>query len=202
MISERGMSSLRVAATLTHVLPGLGARIRHGDAVILDIGPTTHGEPPSRRITPAAFRCAVARAHRRRLGGEQLRFLDLEEGCDPVVDIGVPHHGTGRPGGIFCVPVAGRWLWGMASTIEASTAYDLGTGLVEAALPATGVHALGIRPDPATDVSVTYAETCTGPGSASEPWVQELFESLLARWTVHELVNQLSDQVDVNRGSA
>lgn len=200
MISDRGMSSLRVAATLTHVLPGLGARIRHGESVVLDVDPGSGGERSSRRISPAAFRCAVARAHRRRLDGEQLRFLDLAAGCDPVVDIGVPHHGIGRPGGIFCVPVAGRWLWGMAATIDASTAYGLGGDLVEAALPEPGVHALGIRPDPATDVSVIYAETCTGPGSAIEPWVQELFESLLARWTVHDLVQRMAEPVDFNRG--
>ncbi len=197
MISDRGMSSLRVAATLTHVLPGLGARIRHGETVILDVDPTTGSVPSPRRITPAGFRCAVARAHRRRLDGEELRFLDLEAGCDPVVDIGVPNQGIGRPGGIFCVPVAGRWLWGMAATIDAAIAYDLGAEIVEAALPEPGVHALGIRPDLATDVSLVYVETCTGPGADSERWVQDLLESLLARWTVHDLVERMGAPVDL-----
>ena len=64
-------------------------------------------------------------------------------------------------------------------------------------MPEPGVHALGIRPDAATDVSLVYAETCTGPGSSSEAWVQDLFESLLARWTVHDLVERMGDPVDL-----
>jgi len=215
MISDRGMTSLRVAATLAHVLPGLGARIRHGDRVILEVdsgglhGASAHpasspaAEPFTsavRRIAPGGFRCAVAHAHRRRIEGEQLRFLDLEPGCDPVVDIRVPRGGTGRAGGIFCVPVAGRWLWGMAAEIDATTAYRLGAELVEESLPQPGVHALGIRPDVATDVSLLYAETCAGPGTSSDAWVQELFESLLARWTVADLVDRLTERVDLNQG--
>lgn len=217
MISDRGMSSLRVVATLAHVLPGLGARIRHEDRVILEIdggGSDPMADHPAtgstwdpttsavRRITPAAFRCEVAHAHRRRLEGEQLRFVDLEPGCDPVVDVRVPRDGFGRPGGIFCVPVAGRWLWGMAAEIDAATAYELGAGIVEESLPQPGVHALGIRPDAATDISLVYAETCTGPGGSGEAWVQELFESLLARWTVQDLVDRLTERVDLNQGHA
>jgi hypothetical protein len=90
----------------------------------------------------------------------------------------------------------------MAATIDATTAYSLGAAIVEDALPEPGVHALGIRPDPATDVSLVYAETCTGPSTSAERWVQELFESLLARWTVHDLVERMSDPVDLNPGLA
>lgn len=43
MISDRGMSTLRVAATLCHFLPGTGVRVKHGDEVVLAVAPVPHG---------------------------------------------------------------------------------------------------------------------------------------------------------------
>lgn len=212
MISDRAMTTLRVAATLGHVLPGLGLRVRHGHEVLLEVagaagGPcglrtTEPAHPGPLTISPSAFRCAVARAHERRLAGEALRFLGLGPGCEPVVELGVPAPGAARPGGIYRVPVAGRWLWATATTVAAPVAYELGIDIVDAVLPMEGIHALGIRPDPATGVSVAYAETHAGPGSEGEAAVLDLLESLLARWTAHDLVASMDHEpgVDAGRG--
>lgn len=206
MISDRAMTTLRVAATLGHVLPGVGVRVRHGDQLLLEVVPHRAGGCVADdrsgagvvRTTPVAFRGAVARAHERRRAGEALRFLTLGPGCEPAVEVGVPADGVARPGDIYRVPVGGRWLWATATTLGAATAYRLGLDLVDAALPAGGVHAMGIRPDPLTGVSVAYVETAAGPGSPEEAIVVDLLEALLARWTAHALVATLQgDDVEV-----
>jgi hypothetical protein len=194
MISDRAMTAMRVAATTAHLLPGVGVRVRHGADLLLDVRPVSDGAAPGpdlgcRTATPAQFRCAVARAHRRRAAGEPLTFLGLAEGCEPNVELGTPPGSAHRPGGIERVPLSGRWLWAMASTLGAETAHRLGADLVEAALPMRGLRAMGIRADDATDVSVLYAEVDEPPGSSTEVELLDLFEQLLARWTVHELLD-------------
>ncbi len=198
MISDRAMTTLRVAATIGHVLPGVGVRVHHAEQLLLEVVPHRSGacSPAAPgagvvRTTPAAFRGAVARAHARRQAGEALRFLSLGPGCEPAVEMGVPADGTVRPGDIYRVPIGGRWLWATATTLGADTAYRLGLDLVDAALPVAGVPAMGIRPDPLTGVSVAYVETTAGPGSPEEAVVVDLLEALLARWTAHALVATL-----------
>ena len=195
MISEQGLAALRVAATLTHSLPGLRARIRSGVDVVLDV---RHDAEPSfdaeagarcRTIAPCAFRCAVTRAYQRHLAGEQLRFLHLPAGVDPAIDIGTPSGGRARPGGLYRVPVDARWVWAFASTLPADDAHDLGQDLVDAAQPLPFVSSLGVRPDRGTGVALAFAEVTASPGSAAEDRVVDLLESLMARWTAHELVN-------------
>lgn len=207
MISDRGMSTLRVAATLCHFLPGTGVRVKHGDEVVLAVAPVPHGPcaghgAPSGpneetcshgwsmpvRIGAGAFRNAVGRAHSQRQSGQALRFLDLAPGCEPNADIYLPDPAASLLGGIYGVPLPGRWLWATATTLASQVAYELGLEPVSDALPIEGLHAMGIRPDPLTDVCVAYVETHAGPGSPGEAAVVDLLESMLARWAAHELV--------------
>jgi hypothetical protein len=192
MISPQALGALRVAATLTHGLPGLRARVRLGDEVLLDVVAADREEHPvffgGRVISPCAFRRAVAHAHRDQAAGAVHPLLHLPAGADPAVELAVPPTGVSRPGGLYRVPLADRWLWALGVTLDAPTAHLVGADLVEAAMPIHGVQTLGIRPDPVTGVSVAFAETTATPGSAAEADVVDLLESLLARWTVHELV--------------
>jgi hypothetical protein len=66
-------------------------------------------------------------------------------------------------------------------------AFEAGTDIVADVIP-DGVVALGLRPDPATEVSLAYAETPATPGSEAHDAVLDLLEALLARWTTHELL--------------
>jgi len=192
MISPQALGALRVAATLTHGLPGLRARISLGDEVLLDVLAVDRDEHPvclgGRVISPCAFRRAVSQAHRDQAEGAVHPLLHLPAGADPAIDIAVPPTGLSRPGGLYRVPLPDRWLWAFAVTIDAPTAHLLCADLVSAAMPIEQVQTLGIRPDPATDVSVAFAETTARPGSDAEAEIVDLLESLLARWTVHELV--------------
>jgi hypothetical protein len=201
MISPQTLGSLRVAATLTHGLPGLRARVRLGAEVLFDVLAPERGEQPvdlgGRVVSPCAFRRAVGHAHREQAEGALHPLLHLPGGADPVIDLEVPPTGASRPGGLYRVPLADRWLWALAVTLDASTAHLAGADLVDAAMPIAEVQTLGIRPDPATDISVAFAETTARPGSDEEADLVELLESLLARWTVHELI----EGTDVSSGA-
>jgi hypothetical protein len=192
-ISPAALGALRVAATLTHLLPGLRARVRLGSLPLVDVATPGPGgaidQTAPRVLSPCAFRSAVAHAHQRRLAGERLSFLNLPAGVDPAIDLATPPGGTSRPGGLYRVRAADRWLWAFATTLDAAVAHDLGRCLVDETPLDGELRALGIRPDPATEVSIAYAETTAAPGSRAEAAVVDLLESLLARWTAHELVS-------------
>ena len=191
-ISPAALGALRVAATLTHLLPGLRARVRLGEVPLVDVllpAPGEAGDQLAPRVlSPCAFRSAVAHAHQRHLAGERLSFLNLPAGVDPAIDLATPPGGTHRPGGLYRVRVADRWLWAFATTLDATVAHDLGRSVVEETPLDGELRALGIRPDAATGVGIAYAETTAAAGSAAEAAVIDLLESLLARWTAHELM--------------
>lgn len=198
MIPTQALGSLRVAATLTHSLPLLQARIRLGDEVLLDVVSPARGEHPAGRMdgpvaSPCGFRRAVAEAMRDGDDPSAFTLADLPTGHLPVVDIEVPACGEARPGGLYRVPLDGRWLWAFGVTLAATTAHDLGQDLVDAAMPLDGVQAMGIRHDEATSVSLAWAETTNTPGSPGESALIDLLEALLARWTVHQLVEEIGE---------
>jgi hypothetical protein len=205
MLSHRSLTALRVAATLAHTLPDMGARVRVGRRVLLDVRPA----PPEgaatvstrsissststvtlgpKILTTCAFRCSVAHAYHRELAGERLAFLGLPAGCEPSIDIATPRGGTVRPGGIYRVPHGDRWMWGMATTLESREAYEAGLDLVEDVLPIDGLEVLGLRPDPGTGVTVLYADTAAAPDTPAEAALIDLLVALLGRWTAHELI--------------
>lgn len=196
MISSRGLAALRVAATLCHSLPHVRARIRAGDTTLLHVLNLDPGDAPpleARVLSPCEFRCAVLQAHHRHQGGERLAFMHLPAGTEPAIDIAIPAAGIARPGGIYKVPLDGRWLWAFATTIDPDTAYDLGAELISSA-NLTAVRALGIRPDPALGVSLAYAETTATIGPTGETEIVDLLESLLARWATHELLTEIAPE--------
>lgn len=209
MISTQGLAALRIAATLVHGIPKMRMRIRGGDAVIADIGwsvgpmghPSTtglHGDPADAVmsaglvLTPCGFRKAVTQAHRWHEQGRRMAFLDLPSGCDPAIDIGLPDGGVAFAGGIYRVPLDGRWLFAFATTLEASICRRLGAELVDDALPMEMLKALGVRGDEDTEVSIVYAETPAQIDEASHDRVIDLLQSMLARFTAHELISDLT----------
>lgn len=206
MIDDRAMTTLRVAATLGHALPGVTLRVHHHGQVILEAAPgvsscacTPVGQSPL-RVSPVTFHRAVARAHERRQAGEVLRFLGLGPGCQPSVEVDLAGRGEVRPGGIYRIAVDDRWIWVTTTTLEATEAYELGRDLVDRALPVPGLHSLGIRPDPATGVSVAFAELHASPDRRGEAAAVELLISLLARWTAHDLISSVETNQAVEGG--
>ena len=184
------LGALRMAATLTHGT-GLRARLREGERVLLDIRATGPGEewgvPGLPVISPCDFRRAVGELHQ----GVSPTCLALPTliGADPEVEIGVPPCGASFPGGLYRVPHRGGQIWFWAVALDAATAFELGTDIVEGADAALEeVDAMGIREDDVTGVSLAVVRTAAAPGSASEAAVRDLIESLLGRWTTHRLL--------------
>lgn len=191
---SRTVGALRTAATLTHGLPTLRARVRLGDRVLLEIVPPddegnvvgASGDSPV--MTPCAFRCAVGEAYRRHLGGEHLLFLGLPPASDPAIDIATLRSGAARPGGLYRVPLGDRSVWAFATTFPPVPGHELALDLIEQATAHQRVAYVGIHPDPVTEISLAWVETTAMPGSDDELQVIELVEALMARWTAHELL--------------
>jgi hypothetical protein len=203
MISTTGLAALRIAATLTHSLPRVRARILAEERLLLDVAAPGSVAAPGlvREVSPCAFRGAVARAHQATLAGERLSFLHLPAGTDVTIELDVPPCGVARPGGIYRVPMAGRWMWATATTLDLDAAHELARPLVETVTADLGAATLALRPDHGTGVTLACVETTAVPGSIAEEAIVELLESLTARWTAHELMATIGDPVDAHGGS-
>ena len=201
MISAAGFAALRVAATLGHTVPGLRVRLRDADRVRVVVTrpaadelsselderhPTANGV---RRLSPCGFRRSVIESALLHQAGRSLALLDLAS--DPAIDIGVPADGRSWPGGIYRVPLEGRWLYAFATTLDAESCHAVGRPIVEAAGTVPQLDALGMRGDPDTGVTVLYAESSTTLTPVDELRVRALLEELLACFTAEELVREL-----------
>lgn len=199
MISTRTLGELRVAATLTHALPGLRTLVRTDGRTVLDVRSAPaegyglgrgavepEGQDGALVISPCAFRSTVAKAHRHHEEGRRPVMLGL--GDDPVVELRAPEGGEIRPGGLVRVALEDRWLWAFGTTLDPMVAFELGESIVDVCLEGTKIHALGIRPDEATGVNIAFAELRAPVSVEHEEAAVEILERLLARWTAHELL--------------
>ena len=195
-LSTRSLGALRAAATLAHALPRLRVRIQIDGQTALEVrDPRTHDHPSTTVLTmsPCAFHKAVSCAHRKHRTGRRLSFLGLEASQGLTVEIGTPHGGAARPGGLYRVPLGERWLWAFSTTLPAPIAFELGRPVLNDFRPRPSLVALGVRADEGTGITITYAETFARPCSAEESEVVDVLESLLACWTTHELLTSTVD---------
>ena len=189
MLVDRSLGALRAAATLTHSVPGLGARIHAGARVLAEIRHPEGGERADGPVlTPCAFRNAVGQVMQHQGDRRRMRFLELPDGCEPVVELTSPRSGAVRPGGMHRAPVDGVHIWAFTTSLVPGIAHDLGRPIVDEVGDLPDLSTLGIRPDPVTEISLAFARTTARPGSAEEDAIVELLERLMARWTAHELL--------------
>ena len=191
MITVDGMRALRISATLAHAAPALRVRLRHGDRAHVEVA-AEHGAPGAAggagllRLSPCQYRMAVAKGWAMQGLGRPIRLLDLPG--DPAVDVGVPPGGATLATGIHRVPFGGRHLFVTATT--------LGVDAVHAAVaddPDDDLEAMadlwdvGLRADPATDVTVVWAELDAGDRGLQHALLETL-ERVVVRLAVAELV--------------
>lgn len=208
MITTQGLAGLRIAATLVHGVPGLHLSVRGANGgVAAEVGWSAgrHETCADRAtvLSPCAFRKAVSEAHALHERGRRMAFLDLEPGSDPDVEILLPARGAAFGGGIYRVPLDGRWLFAFGTTLDAPTCREIAADLVEEALPLDMLAALGVRSDEDTGVAIVYAETAVrvAPhpsrplpsvvGTDDEERVVELLQAMLARLAAHELISEI-----------
>jgi len=139
---------MRLAATVAHSLPGVRLRLRDGDDTLLEVARPPL--PPGRVIGPCAFRAAVARAQLQLDAGVRMRFLGLDEGRRPTIDVGVKPGDLVHLGGIYRVAVGDLWVHAFPTT--------LGPKACRVVVASQGCEAdMRLHHDAATNVTLVHA---------------------------------------------
>lgn len=175
-----GIAALRIAATLAHALPGVSIRLRDGQRTLLVVADAA--DASGQAIGPCAFRMAVARAHEHIKSGARLAFMDLPEGVEPAVDVGVRTGDRALPGGIYRVSVGDRTIHGFATTLPPRRCRRLLDGAVSS-------EALRLHHDAATEVTLVHT---VGESELSAAEHYPLLEDALAACVADELLHDLA----------
>ena len=179
-----GLTVMRRTAALVHAVPGLQARVRHGDALLLEVLRPVHpgAAPNGRWLTPCSFRVAVGRAVDAVREGRTLAVLGLEAGDDPAVDL-CATNGALLCGGIARMPTPDGSELVFATTLHPERV---------AALTPSGDHDVRCHADPVTQTSLVVHSTDGRLGTAAYDEVLDHAQSLLARCAVDGLVDDLA----------
>lgn len=179
-MTPTGIAALRIAATLVHALPGISVRLRDGQRTLLKVADPA--DASGRAMGPCAFRMAVARAHEQIKSGARLAFMDLPEGVEPAVDIGVRSGDRALPGGIYRVRVGDQTIHGFATTLPPRRCRRLLHGAVSS-------EALRLHHDAATEITLVHTAGDWGL-AATEHY--HLLEDALATCVTEELLHDLA----------
>ena len=110
MLTDDGLTFLRMSATLALTLPTIKVRIASPTRTLAEVG--WHFEKPlgdGVRLRPCAFRVAVGRAWNQRKEGLDVDFCGLGD-AEPIITIGVAPGERVLPGDIFQVRAeTGGW---------------------------------------------------------------------------------------------
>jgi hypothetical protein len=151
MLTDDGLASLRMAATLAFTLPTVRVRIASPARMLAEIGwhlgeAFTEGV----RIRPCSFRGAVARAWTQRQGGVEVDFCGLGE-SRPLITVEVGPGERILPGGIYQVRAeSGGWHHVLPTLLPPDGC---------AAVLGTDGPPMMFHDDPATGVTLVHLET-------------------------------------------
>ncbi len=145
MLTDEGLASLRMAATLALTLPTVRLRIESPTAVLAEVG--WHLDGP---VKPCAFRRAVARAWNQRLQGVEVDFCGLGD-ARPVITITLAPGERVLPGDIYQVRAEGGGWHHVVPTLLSPEACHTVLGL--------DGPPLAFHDDPVTGVTLVHAET-------------------------------------------
>ena len=161
MLTDDGLASLRMAASLALTLPTVQVRIASPTRVLADVGwhfagfPGDTPGPPGHlgegvRLRPCAFRVAVGRAWNQRREGLDVDFCGLGD-AEPLISVAVAPDERVLPGDIYQVRAeSGGWHH-----------------VLPTLLPPEGCHAvlaldgppLSFHDDPVTGVTLVHTHT-------------------------------------------
>jgi hypothetical protein len=156
MLTDHGLASLRMAATLALTLPTVRVRIASDTRVLVEVG--WHLEDlqiDGIRLRPCGFRRAVGRAWIQRRDGLEVDFCGLGE-SEPLVSLSVAVGERVLPGDIYQVRAeGGGWHHVLATLLPPEGCHSIlgpdGPGLAFHDDPVTGVtliHTKTDDPDP------------------------------------------------------
>ncbi|MGH9011036.1 MAG: hypothetical protein ACRDYF_14475 [Acidimicrobiia bacterium] len=189
MLTDDGLASLRMAATLALTLPTVQVRIASPTRVLAEVGwhfETVHSgdtpQPPGLgegvRLRPCAFRVAVGRAWNQRKEGLDVDFCGLGD-AEPIISVEVAPGERVLPGDIYQVRAeSGGWHH-----------------VLPTLLPPEGCHAvlgldgppLSFHDDPVTGVTLVHTET-DSPDLDRLPHLVAHLTALRGRLLAEELI--------------
>jgi hypothetical protein len=184
MLTDDGLASLRMAATLALTLPTVRVRISSPTRVLAEVGWHLDGE--GARLRPCAFRMAVGRAWCQRRQGVEVDFCGLGD-SPPLITVDVGPGERILPGDVYQVRAeAGGWHH-----------------VLPTLLPPEGCHAvlgldgppLQFHDDPVTGVTLVHAET-EDPDPDRPPHMAAHLTAIRGRLLAEELI---ADPLVVNR---
>lgn len=151
MLTDDGLASLRMAATLALTLPTVRVRIAAPTRVLAEIG-WQLDEPcgEAARLRPCAFRMAVGRAWNQRRNGVEVDFCGLGDNR-PLITVAVGPGERILPGDIYQVrSEAGGWHHVLPTLLPP-----------EGCNTVLGLHGppLQFHDDPVTGVTLVHTET-------------------------------------------
>lgn len=194
MNAEQALEPFRVAATLTHLVPALGATISAGGQTLLQVTAGAYARddegPPV--FSPCQFRVAVTRAHQRVCAGEALSFMGLPDCFTPTVWVEPIGCGKHLAGDLYRVPLGERWCWLVAWPRDPEAACAVAERRVRTWSELPEGDQLRLRVDTCTDVTVAYVETSARSGSPQEMIIVRALEAILASWVVEDLLSSLT----------
>lgn len=156
---------MRLAATVAHALPGVRLRLRDGERTLVEVARSP--VPAEQVISPCAFRNAVSRAHCQLGAGHRLRFLGLDEGVAPAIDIAVASSDRIQPGGLYRVAVGGAQIHAFATTLSARSCRAI------LAVDQLRDGGLTLHLDPATDVTIVHVIQTDSDADEPPPILEE-----------------------------
>jgi hypothetical protein len=195
-LSEAGLRSFRVAATLAAVAPAVRLRICDGERVLTEVQrPPLPPETDHRIVAPCVFRLAVAHARRVADDGRPVAFSGLPVGADPTIHVDLPEGDLTLPGSIWRIGHHDHWTHLFATTLSLEAAMAT-AGDETSTAPGRDGRAgaevrVGFHHDELTAVTLVHVTTPAGDEAIAECHV-DVLESTLARCVTAELIDSLA----------
>jgi hypothetical protein len=179
MLTDDGLASLRMAATLALTLPTVQAKVSSPTRILAEVG--WHFEDPlgdGVRLRPCAFRMAVGRAWGQRREGLDVDFCGLGD-AEPIITVSVGPGERVLPGDIFQVRAeGGGWHHVLATLLPPD-------GCV-AVLGSDGPP-MSFHDDPVTGVTLIHTKT-ESPDPDRLPHLVAHLTALRGRLLAEELI--------------
>jgi hypothetical protein len=189
MLTDDGLASLRMAATLALTLPTVQVRIASPTRVLAEVGWHFEGLlGEGVRLRPCAFRIAVGRAWGQRREGLDVDFCGLGD-SEPVISVDVGPGERVLPGDIYQVRAeSGGWHHVLPTLLPPEGCHSvLGLDGPPLSPGVRGCPPISLHDDPVTGVTLVHTET-DSPDLHRLPHLVAHLTALRGRLLAEELI--------------
>lgn len=199
MLTDDGLTFLRMSATLALTLPTITVRIDSPTRTLAEVGwhlaaahpedtPGPPGPGAGVRLRPCAFRVAVGRAWNQRKQGLDVDFCGLGD-AEPIISIGVAPGERVLPGDIFQVRAeTGGWHHVLPTLLPPEGCHAvLGLDGPPLSPGVRGCPPISLHDDPVTGVTLVHTET-DSPDLDRLPHLVAHLTALRGRLLAEELI--------------